>query len=138
MPRAHLFCQYGRVRTRVMLTLLLLCTLAPIVGVSIQLLALKGDDMRDVYCPICGEPWENDTLHDYAEEYGTTYRDVYRAFFSDGCGVAFDKWGVTCERPEGGSTRALFSSMLADILGDDVDGIISEMQDAEAFGFLND
>lgn len=94
--------------------------------------------MNDIYCPVCGEPWDNDTLHEYAEEYETTYRATYKLFFSDGCAVAFKEWDIACERPEGGSSRALFSSLLAEMLGDDVDGIISEMQDTELLGLLND
>ena len=95
--------------------------------------------MADVTCPVCGEPWENDSLHEYAEEAGVTYKDVYKAFFSDGCGDAFSEWSLgPCQRSEdaGMRKRAFYSSMLAEILGDDVDGIMSSMDDAEYLGLL--
>lgn len=89
----------------------------------------------DIYCPVCAEPWEIESLHDVAEEDGRTFTDVRRAFFADGCGVAFASWGVTCERAEGSAgRRAQVSAMLAEILGDDIDGIACEMEDAERMG----
>jgi len=91
----------------------------------------------DIYCPVCGEPWENDTLHDYAEESESTYKAVYSKFFSDGCGEAFKTWGITCERNDANAGRAYISSVMHDLLGDDVDGIMSSMEDAEAWGLLD-
>ena len=86
----------------------------------------------DIYCPVCAEPWEIDSLHDVADEDGTSFAHVRKAFFSDGCGAAFASWGVTCERASGkAGQRAMVSAMLAEILGDDIDGIASEMADAE-------
>ena len=90
----------------------------------------------DIYCPVCGEPWENDTLHDYAEETNSTYKNVYRSFINDGCGTAFSTWGVTCEPNP--SMRTHLMGVLAEIMGDDVDGIMSGMEDAEAWGLLNE
>ncbi len=89
----------------------------------------------DIYCPICAEPWEIDSLHDIAEEDGVTFASARKAFFADGCGVAFASWGVRCDRAEGeAGNRAAVSAMLADMLGDDIDGIASEMEYAEALG----
>jgi hypothetical protein len=89
----------------------------------------------DIYCPVCGEPWENDTLHDYAQETNSTYKNVYRSFINDGCGVAFTTWGVTCEPNP--SMRTHLMGVLAEIMGDDVDGIMSSMEDAEYLGILD-
>lgn len=30
----------------------------------------------DLYCAKCGEPWDNDTFHDVADENGSTYAEV--------------------------------------------------------------
>lgn len=79
----------------------------------------------DVTCPKCGEPWENDTLHDYAEEVGSTYREIARQFRTKGCGVAFSNWGVTCHADD----RSAMRTALADLLGDDMDGYASLCED---------
>jgi hypothetical protein len=94
--------------------------------------------MQDVYCPVCGEPWENDTLHEYAQERGITYKEVFNTFFTEGCAEAFSEWGISsCEKSEESSLRASASSVLFDILGDDVDGIISTMSDMEYLGLVD-
>jgi len=81
----------------------------------------------DVYCKVCGEPWDNDTLHDYVEENGGTYQEIARTFRSKGCGVAFAEWSVTCEPRKGRDTEAL--GLLYDLLGDDMDGASAEYED---------
>lgn len=75
----------------------------------------------DIYCPQCGEPWDNDELH----ESDLGYRAAYRKFFAAGCGSVFD---VTCT-PRATDTGAISAAMY-DLLGDDVDGIAAMMQDA--------
>lgn len=80
----------------------------------------------DIICPKCGEPWEIDTLHDYADEVGSTYTQVAKAFRSKGCGIAFADWGITtCRADEKSGMR----SVLADLLGDDMDGYASLCED---------
>lgn len=79
----------------------------------------------DILCPKCGEPWEMDTLHDYADEAGTTYAVVSRTFRRKGCGEAFQMWEVTCEKRAGSEAR----SALADLLGDDIDGYAALCED---------
>jgi hypothetical protein len=78
----------------------------------------------DILCPKCAEPWDIDELHDYAEEGGTIFSDVYKAFRTKGCAVAFGD-PVPCSRTEGSEAR----SVLADLLGDDVDGYASLLED---------
>lgn len=80
----------------------------------------------DLICPICAEPWEFDTLHDYADEVGTTYKEVAKEFRTKGCGVAFVEWGITSCVADG---RASTRLMLADLLGDDMDGYAAMMED---------
>lgn len=90
----------------------------------------------DIYCPVCAEPWDNDTLHEYAEENDSTYNKVYRAFMNDGCGVAFATWNIdTCEKVDNMTTSLM--SVLVDIMGDDVDGIMSGMEDAREWGLID-
>lgn len=88
---------------------------------------------RDIHCVKCGEPWDMDCLHDMIEEQGLSYDDARVRFFQNGCEAL--GWGG-CERPvsEGATMRAMASSAMADLLGDDVDGIAAMMEDAEAMG----
>lgn len=79
----------------------------------------------DIICPKCGEPWEIDTLHDYADEVGSTYREISRQFRTKGCGEAFPTWGIACHADE----RSEIRTALADILGDDIDGYASLCED---------
>ena len=38
----------------------------------------------DIHCPICGEPWDTDELHDVV---GVGYVEACRRFSIMGCGV---------------------------------------------------
>jgi hypothetical protein len=92
----------------------------------------------DINCPVCGEPWDIDSLHDELTErydgdpprgdaYQKEFSELQAEFYRKGC-VAFSDV-VQCERPEGGSMKAMASSALYDILGDDIDGIASMLED---------
>ena len=86
----------------------------------------------DIYCVKCGEPWELDTFHDVADERGVTFSVAVEEFQRAGC-VATG-WVSGCERATGGAAaaRAGAMSVLCELLGDDVDGIASEMADWDA------
>lgn len=72
----------------------------------------------DVYCRVCGEPFDNDEFHDVP---GMTYREASRAFLEQGCkGIGF-----TCSA----SVASPEIGIIADLLGDDVDGIASMYED---------
>lgn len=99
----------------------------------------------DIYCPRCGEPFEIDSLGDSVGETivlpgnpgGAEVRidSVKKAadiFYKYGCGVLTN--GVACKRDK--SMRTEFSSALRDLLGDDIDGIASELEDAEYLGLI--
>jgi hypothetical protein len=75
----------------------------------------------DIYCPVCGEPWDMDSLHDVPD---TNYATARRRFGRDGCAV-FD----TSHNSPIDAERAELSSVLFELLGDDVDGIASLMAD---------
>lgn len=84
----------------------------------------------DVKCPKCGEYWDVEEFHYYAEEVECSFDDVYRSFRSIGCGETFSEWNVArCHRKmsAGQSYEAL-----ADLLGDDVDGYASMVEDLES------
>lgn len=105
----------------------------------------------DIYCTKCGEPWDMDSIHDEidwrheartlsaltedsnSEAYVEQYRKVRDEFYSKGCaalahGQATD-WCVP-KTPKGDRLmRSEAMSALVEIMGDDVDGIASMMDD---------
>lgn len=87
----------------------------------------------DVNCPRCAEPWDIDTFHDVADERDSTFTAVQRDFFTRGCGLAFG--GKQCEQVD--SLTAQASGVLAELLGDDVDGIAAMLDDFEYMGMLD-
>jgi len=125
----------------------------------------------DVYCRICGEPWDMDTLHEeideriakgflaelpdndnyrpgdqyrkYREVYDSYYQKVRSEFYRRGCGAMWAFRGVAeDESPSwcvksGTSGTVLAMNTLIDLMGDDLDGIASMMDDAQAMGLLD-
>lgn len=89
--------------------------------------------MDDVYCPICGEPTSLFYFHEVAEEQGVTFDQVRKNFFTDGC-KAFGPASWCVRTPETAG-RAMASSVLHDLFGDDVDGIAAMLDDAEGVWF---
>lgn len=89
--------------------------------------------MQDIYCPRCGEPWEIDTFHDVAEEQSITFRQALDRFYTDGC--AATGWTGECAVRTNGRTMAM--GALAELMGDDVDGIAALMGDFEYLGMLD-
>ena len=78
----------------------------------------------DLYCQVCGEPFEAYHLqHDVSE--------AERDFFYDGFGCAYCKGKI----PEGGKPEIAYISAVAhEMLGDDIDGVASIMED---WNYLN-
>ena len=75
----------------------------------------------DMFCPRCGEPWDVASLYeDMSKE---DAQDLRRG---KGCPCCFGR--ELTDRP----FRAEASGMLMDILGDDLDGVASMLED---FGF---
>jgi hypothetical protein len=89
----------------------------------------------DVYCRNCGEPWENETLHEVAEEMGKTYSQVAKAFSTKGC-KAFDGSDYETSHCTADS-RANARGAIADLLGDDMDGMSAMLEDLEYMGLLD-
>lgn len=77
----------------------------------------------DIRCPKCGEPWDHDTLHEYAEDDGVSYTEKMREFQRVGC-EAFHT-----SHSEVDETRAAAAGVLYEILGDDMDGAAAMLED---------
>lgn len=88
----------------------------------------------DIYCPRCSEPWDVYELHTAVEEgYAADYNDARRQFYSVGCNALFG--GTPCR--ENRTLRSEASLALADVLGEDIDGIASMLDDFDAIGMFD-
>lgn len=88
----------------------------------------------DIYCPKCREPWDNDSLHeevDARREAGrtATYDSVKREFFADGCAALSEAFGCDCNPATVGQGRSVVLDELYDLFGDDLDGLMSDLED---------
>jgi hypothetical protein len=86
--------------------------------------------MMDLYCPRCGEPWDNDCIHEEVEERNddSTYYTVLREFQQNGCVAFREAYGQgQCERTN--SLRAGAAEAMYDLLGDDADGAAAMLED---------
>jgi hypothetical protein len=91
----------------------------------------------DIYCPKCGEPIELDCLHDEADEQGITFSQVRDNYAVKGC-EALTVYGFSGgHAQEVGGMRAMASAAMFDIMGDDVDGVASMMDDFDYLGMLD-
>ena len=88
----------------------------------------------DIRCPKCGEPWDIDSLHEEADYQGRTFKEIRNEFVSKGCGSALGnaEW---CDS-HANSSAANIASLAFDLMGDDVDGVASMLEDAEQMGLL--
>lgn len=85
----------------------------------------------DIHCIKCGEPVDNDYLHEVAEDNGKSYHENLSAFYTDGC-TALE---MQCNDIPN-HKAAQVSSLARDLMGDDVDGIASMLEDAEYMGLM--
>ena len=102
----------------------------------------------DIRCPVCGEPWEFDCIHEEVEvrhpsrpwdtgekysqvAYDVYYKPVLEDFRMTGCEALGESHNTSPNKDV-----AQLTSMLFDIMGDDVDGIMSELDDAEYLGLI--
>lgn len=98
----------------------------------------------DVLCPSCTEPWDNDTLHDEAEaraEAGmprATYAEVAADFRRLGCRAltGLDVGASWCEPQNSLKSEGL--SVIAELMGDDMDGYASLVEDFEWAGMFDE
>ncbi len=98
----------------------------------------------DVRCPKCNEPWDNDELHEtIAEDWyrahseadlptGDAYRPLYTAIVARFQQVGCEVFGTSHADTEANPGVAL----IYELLGDDMDGAASLIEDAEAGGLM--
>lgn len=75
----------------------------------------------DIYCPSCGEPWDADMLHEVPD---TSHATALARFRAEGCALFETRHRATPD-----AEIAARSSVLFDLLGDDVDGVASLMSE---------
>lgn len=91
----------------------------------------------DLMCPRCTEPWDFDSLHDEAAESDRTYSQVAADFRTRGCLALESAFGsMLCEPVH--NLRAAAADAMYDLLGDDMDGAASMMEDFEMMGYFNE
>lgn len=90
----------------------------------------------DLPCVKCGEPWDNDSLHEEASESDRTYTAVARDFAIRGCAALETAFGPSTCVPNR-SLRTEVASAMFDLMGDDTDGVASMMSDFEYMGMLD-
>lgn len=94
----------------------------------------------DIYCSNCAEPWDNDCIHDEVEarrdngDKDANYHKVMREFQRRGCAALATAYGLAegdCQPAESDSDfmRASLAAAAYDILGDDMDGAASLLDD---------
>ena len=91
----------------------------------------------DIYCPKCAAPWDNDSLHEEVDkrhddgETAACYNSVMREFQSKGCATltfAADKC-LGEDLSDAQATRAQLAAVAYEMLGDDMDGASSLLED---------
>lgn len=88
----------------------------------------------DIICPKCSEPVDHDSLHDAVDEgLFDDYKSAMRAFQTEGCTAL----GFTHNEATMGSFRSEAASVMYDLLGDDMDGAASMMEDFDYLGMLD-
>jgi hypothetical protein len=91
----------------------------------------------DIYCPTCAEPFDHDELHSVAEESGSTYAIVSADFRKRGCKAFEAAYGpqTHCVPAENKGQANMIAEVYG-LLGDDMDGAASMLDDARYMGLL--
>jgi hypothetical protein len=110
----------------------------------------------DIYCSICAEPWDMDSLHEEIDlrksdgrmpattnqaEYDPLYSQVRNEFATKGCralSYAYpdgDGWCKPSTDPKA-QFRAELAAAMYDLMGDDLDGVASIMDDYDHMGVI--
>ena len=85
----------------------------------------------DVLCPVCGEPWELESLERRAARQGSTIGRVSQAFSRRGCSALGVRHGHALDADSLALIRAAY-----DVNGDDLDGAAATLDDSGRKGFL--
>lgn len=114
----------------------------------------------DVACPVCGEPWEHDSLHEVAQmrygipyylndsdevwlkharkrnpswnsdDYQAVFRTVSAEFRTKGCNALVLAFGKQSHCVPVHNLRTAAAGALYELLGDDMDGAAAMLEDA--------
>lgn len=82
----------------------------------------------DVRCSDCGEPVEVDYFHEVAEEQGSSFDAVRKAFYEEGCVALGMSHGTGKAHPG--------VAALMELCGDDIDGLAADLEDFEYLGMM--
>lgn len=98
----------------------------------------------DLYCPTCGEPWDNDCLHEEADArseakaemppgatytLGTTYPAVAADFRERGCKALITAYGPQPDCTSTDTSTRQQIALVYELLGDDMDGAAVTFED---------
>lgn len=96
----------------------------------------------NIYCKHCGEPWDLYELHEVADATGNyenlrPFAEARALFYIHGCGVFQNFPPSNCTAAPIVPRESLAAvDALQDLLGDDVDGLASMLEDARYMGDL--
>jgi len=83
----------------------------------------------DIYCRHCGEPWDIDSLHDV----DLPIEQANKLFRKNGCGVFGNEFNSDpnskCTNEPHNPDTAMKAGSLYDVLGSDLDGAASMMEE---------
>ncbi len=80
----------------------------------------------DIYCCRCGEPWDLDSIHEFADCENRTFTQQLREFQRVGC-RAMDDTPCNDDGNARGRLRAAAAVAAYDICGEDIDGAASAL-----------
>ncbi len=96
----------------------------------------------DIHCKHCGEPWELLSLHDMPDDSGDyenlrTFDEARALFYKHGCGAWQQHPPSRCTHAPIVPTDTLAGiDVMQDLLGDDVDGLASMLEDFRYAGMI--
>lgn len=106
----------------------------------------------DIYCRTCSEPWDNDSLHEEVEArlarkadnerlgatftLGTTYDEVAADFRKRGCKALVNGFGPQRSCVPGDPAQTEAFTVIYELMGDDMDGAASSIEDARSAGLI--
>jgi hypothetical protein len=92
--------------------------------------------VRALICPVCGEEYDLDDLHEEVTErrfkgLQASFSTVVRQFQREGCSVALraSQGPLSCLRSPETAELAAVAASIYELLGDDIDGAINEIED---------
>lgn len=78
-----------------------------------------------IHCRVCGEPYDQDEIHELAKECGISWKEAWKMWTEEGCKAFIGGTHSSIRNTD----AALKASVLQDLLGDDVDAIAALEED---------